>query len=225
MRLFFYILCFYVNISVANTIVGKAYVDNKLVYIEKHYPTVADTGLYKSLQTEYFDETRTKFAMIKSDFTKDKYVPDSFFEDLRFNSTEEVIFDPNSTTITVKNTKKSKKDIQNFKINKNAVAGQGFHNYIVNHFSELLQSKRKISIVVANKKDYYNFIIEKKKHESDIVMFEISPENFFLKQLVTPIELEYSIAQKKLIRFYGLSNLDNSNGKSQIVNIKYEYTN
>lgn len=225
MKFFLKFYLIYSTFLNAQTITGKAYVNKTLIYTEKHYPKTALNGLYDSLQTDYLDQENKKFASIQSNFNKDRFVPDSYFEDYRFGTKEEISYNPSTSVVTVKNESKTSKDTGSFKIVKNSVAGQGFHNFIIKHFSELLQNKKKISIIVPHKKDFYHFVIEKEQQESDVVYFKISPENFILKQLVTPIKLEYSISKKQLLRFYGLSNLEDNRGKSQIVDIRYEYIN
>lgn len=218
-------LLFLLNIpTFAETIVGKAYIENQLVYVEKHYPQYGGNGLYEKLKTEYFDAGNNKFAQIVSDFKNDKFIPNSLLEDFRHNTKEEIIFDPKNVVVNYKKELKQKQEkSQSFKVVSNSIADQGFHNYIVANFDELLKTQKKISIIVASQKDYFYFLIDKKKISNDKVHFVITPNNFFLKQLVTPIELEYSISNKRLLRFYGLSNLNDEKGKSQVVNIVYEY--
>lgn len=213
----------FINSINAQMITGKAYIDNKLIYIEKHYPTLSKEGLYEILITDYFDSENKKFASIKSEFNKNKFVPDSIFEDFRSKSKEEVRFNSETGYIYVERSNPKKTEKNRFKVQSNAIHGQGFHNFIVNHFDELIKNKKNISIVVTSRNDFYNFTIEKTAQNSNSVQFKVYPSHFLLKQLVTPIELTYSLDAKLLLRFFGLSNIEDENGKSQVVEIKYEY--
>lgn len=206
----------------AQLIIGKAYIQEKLIYTEYHSPTLNSKGLYDVLTTEYLDPQGNKFATIKSEFSKNKYMPDSFFEDFRNRAKEKIVFDAKNNTVYVEKTAFAISKFSNFKVEANAIHGQGFHNYVLNHFDELTNSKKNITIVVPNRNDFYRFVIKKNSQDDKTIQFIIYPNSFLLKQLISPIELTYSINEKKLLRFYGLSNIEDEKGNSQVVEIKYQ---
>ena len=52
---------------------------------------------------------------------------------------------------------------------------------------------------------------------------DIKLDSWFLGMIIDPIELSYSRAEKRLLRFSGISNIKDENGESQNVDIHYQY--
>lgn len=55
--------------------------------------------------------------------------------------------------------------------------------------------------------------------------FLLELDNWALRLLVDPIELGYEVAQKRLVRYRGLSNIGDGTGAGQVVDIHYRYDN
>ena len=53
--------------------------------------------------------------------------------------------------------------------------------------------------------------------------FKLEMSNFLYRMLASPIELGYDPGQKQLIRYRGLSNIEDENGKGLDVDIRYSY--
>jgi hypothetical protein len=54
---------------------------------------------------------------------------------------------------------------------------------------------------------------------------DIKLDSWFLGMIIDPIELSYSRAQRRLLRFSGISNIKDENGESLNVDIHYQYEN
>ncbi|MGB0166032.1 MAG: hypothetical protein ACPF8V_04180 [Luteibaculum sp.] len=71
----------------------------------------------------------------------------------------------------------------------------------------LANQKIKLSIVVPSRLAAYDFILEKKQSSKKSVHLILSPENFFLRQIVNPIELWLNPEDKSLQRVKGITNV------------------
>jgi hypothetical protein len=222
MKKILYLLLISFNVEAAS-IVGKAYVNNKLTYTEKHTASISSAGLFSKIETQYLDENDIVFARIVSDFSKNDFVPDVLFEDERFKLLEKISL--KDKQLIIERTTNGKNDNGALAIYPNSVLGQGFNNYIVTHFEKLLTSFHEVHFIISPKKDQYRFSIALKKLEVDTAIFKVVPQSLFLKAFVDPIYLTYDKKKKRLMTFVGLSNLDDSKGKSQQVKIDYTYDN
>ena len=59
--------------------------------------------------------------------------------------------------------------------------------------------------------------------DADQLCLEVGLNNWLLAALTDPILLTYARDSRQLLRYRGISNLANSNGKSQLVDIRYTY--
>lgn len=206
-----------------NLIIGTAYKQNQLVYIEKHKAKINPNGSYISLETDYFDKNNVKFASIKSNFNKNLYIPEVDFADQRFNILEKSRLIKNNSEIELTITNKDKITNKILTTESNSILGQGFHNFIIQNFDKLLTDNLEVAIILINKLNQFHFIIKKENLTSDLVIFKVMPKNIFLKVLVDPIILTYSLKDRRLLSFSGISNIDNDKGDSQNVLIQYSY--
>ena len=53
--------------------------------------------------------------------------------------------------------------------------------------------------------------------------FTLEPSNWFFRMLTSPIELGYDASLARLVRYRGLSNINDENGRGLVVDIKYRY--
>ncbi len=204
-------------------ITGKAFFKDRLIYTEKHFYELDDLGLYKKLTTEYYDNSNKVFAKISSNFEKNKVIPDYIFEDFRFLFKESVIFDESKNKVFIDKVTLGKSQKTELRVNPNAILSQGFHNFILTNFEKIILGKLEVSIVVTSKSDQYRFYVETEKAQNNRIKINITPVNFFLKAVMSPIKLEYEISSKRLLSFQGLTNIDNEKGDSQSAIITYTY--
>lgn len=218
-------LIFTSHLSFALVVTGKAYRDNKLIYIEKHYPSVLNDGSYKSLKTEYLNPKDLKFAEITSDFSVDAFVPNVSFKDDRFGLIETVTKEKSTQKIKIEREIKQKKATEFLELKTSSILGQGFHNFIVKNFDNILKNDVDVYFIITSKADQFHFKMYLAKKMDKEIIIKGKIDSFFLRAFVKEIELTYSYPSKRLLKFKGLSNLDDENGNSQNVEILYEYDN
>ncbi len=213
----------------ADEIIGKAFKNNKLIYTEKHNAKILSNKKYEEIETSYRGIDDIEFAHIKSNFKKNDFVPDVFFQDLRNNSQEKIAFDENKHEIQIERSSGlvvTKKQLPLFS---NSILGQGFHNYIVSHFDQLLanndNSPQRVSFIITNPADQFNFSIMLDKKNDEYAWINVKPSNIFISAFVPTINLCYERKSMRLKTFKGLSNIEDKDGKSQEVVIEYQYIN
>jgi hypothetical protein len=207
---------------------GQAYKPGtkQLLYTEKHKTQDDENGYNKIIETEYVTPDGKVFAKIKSDFSKDQMIPDKVFEDFRLGIKDELIFDPTTRNVKITRTDdKTKKTKSNdFKAKKNSLAGQGFNNYLLQNFETLEKGKSlPVNFIVLTNQDYFKFDIKKKSDKNEEIIFGLNISNLLFKAFVSEIRTTYAIANKRLLVFFGLSNIADAKGEPQNVEIQYEY--
>jgi hypothetical protein len=216
-------MAFAANKKITGT--AKNLTTGKFAYTEIHDIELDEQGFNKLIKSEYKNEKGEVFATVTSDFSKSKFVPNIIFKDNRFDKTEELTTDEKNKKISIKTSysKKNETKSDSIKWEENSVAGQGFDNYLKANF-EKLNSGETLSIrfVVVPKHDDFKFGVKKIKAEgSSKVTFGLIIESFFLKMFINRLDVDYAIQGKSLVKYSGLSNLDDDNGKSQNVVIEY----
>ena len=203
--------------------IGKATFKDQLLYTEKHSAIVDKEGFYRNLVTNYLDSNGQIFAKIQSNFDKNKIVPDYEFQDYRQKLREKVTLEPSGQKINIEFEKAGKIENNTLEIKKNSVLSQGFHNFILSQFKNLADKKLEVYFVVTNRSDQYKFVVQNEKIEAGKMFISIKPANFFLNAIVPTIKLVYEIESRRLLTFEGLTNIDDSNGKTLTAKIDYTY--
>lgn len=192
------------------------------LYKELHLIEKDSTGFNKKITTTYKDENDKVFAKMTSDFSKHRMIPDTTFEDLRFNSKYEQTINLKDLSLEIIHTENdTQKKNKKIKVYENTIAGQGFDNFIKEEFNNL--KKKKIKFVVLDQLDFFNFMASSLSHKIlTESQFKLEIDSFWVGLLINPITVTYSNDSKKLIKYQGLSNILDKNKKSQEVLISYD---
>lgn len=195
------------------------------LYKEIHLIEKDSAGFNKKITTTYKDENDKVFANMTSDFSKHRMIPDTLFEDFRFNvKYEQTLFLKDLSLQISQTVNEIKKKTKNVKVYENTIAGQGFDNFLKENFDRLKNIK--IKFVVLDQLDFFNFIASNLTHKTaDESQFKLEIDSFWVGFLINPITVTYNNDSKKLIKYQGLSNILNKNEKSQEVLISYKEIN
>lgn len=205
--------------GVAKTLDGKT-----ILYTERHEITLNSDGISQKIETSYLRPDGTLFAKNVADFSKNKTVPETQFEDLRFKKKEELTFLPDGKQILLKIVKDGKPEEEKFTLTEKMVVGQGFDNFIKINFDKLIKNQISISFGVLAKLDFFDFTAQARNVSSKYVTFGINVSNLFLSFFVSELQVTYDRETKQLITYKGLSNLPDDRGNDQSVLIEYEKT-
>lgn len=208
---------------------GKAYdlKTNQLVYVEKQSVQSDENGFNTLIKTEYTRPSGEVFAKIQSDFKKDPFIPDVVFEDFRFSLRQEMTFDKEAKRIKIlqTNTKTQKTTSKEIPLKPNMIAGQGFNNYILKNWDQLVAGKSlPLDFIVIAKQDFFSFELFRTPEKSkELLDISLKVKSVFLRAFVGTIETVYFHSDKRLKTFKGLSNLVDDKDQSLTVRIEYEY--
>ena len=197
--------------------------EGKPVYFEKHEIKTDESGMTRFIRVEYSKPDGSVFASMTSDFTKNNTVPDTVFEDKRFNlkaliqvQDQKVQFEEFKNGLSV-----SKKS---FDLKESMVASQGFDNFIRQNSQVLSSGPIDFSFGVLEKKEFYTLTAYKKPSEkSDEIRFGIRASSWLIRLFANELSVTYDAKNLKLKTFEGQSNLLDDSGKSQKVLINYEW--
>lgn len=199
-------------------------VGQQLVYSEKHRAEVSVDGLYQTLTTDYLDEKERRFASLRSDFSRNKFIPDYEFENSRTQIRERVQKSDDGKKLIIEIVDKGKVEKKEMEVVDNAVLSQGFHNFIMARFDDLKDHPLEVNFIVPRKNDFYRFMIQKEKMSDEAMELSIRPKNFFLKALVPRISITYHTKSKRLLAFNGTTNIEDATGEALKASIGYTYS-
>lgn len=109
-----------------------------------------------------------------------------------------------------------------------AVIDAGFHFFIEQHWSALLNGETKMFYFVApSQLDYFSFRVYKSGETQNggrtAYQLTMDIDNFLLRLFVDPIRLTYDPESRKLIGYEGISNIYNDEGKAHHVRMEFVY--
>ncbi|MEH6518770.1 MAG: hypothetical protein V7742_18990 [Halioglobus sp.] len=186
-------------------IIGDAY-DRKeghLLYTENHYCAVMN----QQCTVEYRDEQGITFAKKELNYSASSQAPSVVLTDFRNDSTVEVPAGDRD----------------------DLVVDAGFDNFVRSVWVQLeAGTEVKFPFLVVGLNDPINMTALRTESDACTDMelcLEVNLDSWFLRFLVAPIELSYSLEDKRLLRFSGTSNIKGDEGESLNVDILYRYNN
>lgn len=195
----------------------------KIVYFERHTIEKDEAGLNKFIRVEYSKPDGAKFATMTSDFSNSKTVPETTFEDIRFNSKSMIrILNGRVEFEEIKDGKSISK--KNIPFSESMVASQGFDNFIRINFEKLESKSVDFKFGVLESKDFFSLTgYRKPASSSGDLEFGIKASNWLVRFFADELKVSYDSKNKQLKSFAGRSNILDDSGKSQDVVITYKW--
>lgn len=107
------------------------------------------------------------------------------------------------------------------------VIDAGFDNFIRENWARLTSGEvLNFYFPLAKRSTLANLRVKQANcsYETDTdTCFSLEVSNWFLRLLVDPIELGYAYNTKELMRYRGLSNIEDDKGEGMVVDIRYQY--
>lgn len=201
--------------------------DNKgnIVYQEKHVSEFRSQKLFQ-LKTDYFDPGGQEIGFIKTNFSPSGYVPSYEFRDFRSQRSVSVKPVAAHIDVTTKSSKDKKDQSMKFKMLPQMVAGQGLHQFLIDHlgsFIESAQHTETVKFFIPLNKDYYDFQIKVLNQTEQTITLRIEADNWFFRMVAPHIDVTYDKQKARLLTYKGPSNLIDKSGKKINVTIQYSY--
>ncbi len=214
------------------TFTGKA-IDNetgKVAYIEKHSVEYEGERV-KKVTTIYTDPSGNEIGRLISEFKENFHLPNSQFIDKRtgykeITELQEIGGEKRFHIKTISKRGKEKK--RNLEIDDNLVCGQGYHNYIIENLDKFkVGEKRELKFILPSMRDYFTFDLTYlgalDKNNPDEVSLRLDITNFILRMFADKIQVTYSLKEKKLIKYVGLTNITNDDDDQYDATLTYKF--
>lgn len=197
-----------------------------VVYTENHKIVRDKNNQVELLETDYFNPENKKIARLVANFKERPYLPNTKFEDYRFERVFEGVLKVEGKKSSYV-LSESKKGViiktTEFEIEDNLISGSGFDNYIYSELIEKKQEQNLVQFLVLPRHESYKFQVIKIKSEAGSDdHFQIKPSSWVLRVFVKEINIYYKNGSRRLSRYTGLSNLPTDDDKSQEVTIEYD---
>ena len=213
------------SLSYADVLIGTARNSKgEVVYLERHHIQKDEAGLNKLIRVEYMKPGGEVFATMTSDFSKNKMIPETVFEDMRFKtkSTLRVL----ATAVEFQEFKNEISMSQSFQpLSGLMVAGQGFDNFIRKHSGDLANGPLKFRFGVLSKMDFYSLTgYRRESNSSGVIEYGIKASNWLARLFASELRITYDAESMRLKSFSGRSNISDDRGRAQNVTIDYEWS-
>ena len=206
------------------TFVGKA-VNSKgmLEYVEYH--TVKyENGKVSESQTTYFDANNNKIGELTSEYSFGPQFGSYDFRDIRAQYQDGAKVEQDRIWLFRKKNPEHNIEEKFVVKEENQIVGQGFHQFIVNDLEQIAQGKvLAIRLVMPSRLDQYEFRVRKRKIKGDTLFIRLEIDNWFLRLFAPHVDAEYDLKSRRLLRYEGISNLEDTSGKHKKVTITYSY--
>ncbi|MDY6954227.1 MAG: hypothetical protein SWE60_22200, partial [Thermodesulfobacteriota bacterium] len=107
---------------------------------------------------------------------------------------------------------------------KDQIVGQGFHQFIVHHLEEIAQGEIfHVRLVLPSRLDQFKFRIRKRKIDGKTLHARLEIDNWFLRLFAPHVDVAYDLETGHLLRYEGVSNLEDASGRHKKVTITYAY--
>jgi len=195
--------------------------DNNLVYREKHTVKFVGDRVLNSL-TEYMSPDGELIATMESDYSKSVAMPTYLFVDKRTGHREGLRLDDDKYMIFIHEPGEEEK-VKPLKSTDNVFSCQGWHYYLVNNLDRLAEGNVDINLILPSELKAYGFEVEQVGADGNLVNAVLKLDNWFLRIFAPELELVYDRELRKLVRYEGISNIQDEDGDNQDVIITYSY--
>ena len=207
-----------------DTFVGKAVNEKGILEYVEYHTVIYENGNVSESQTIYYDANNNKIGELISEYSFGPQFGSYDFRDIRAQHQDgaKVAVD----RIRLYRKQSPENDIEETYVAKeeNQIVGQGFHQFIVHNLEQIAQGEVfQIQLVLPSRLDQYEFRIRKRKINGDTLYIRLEIDNWLLRMFAPHVDAEYDLKTRHLLRYEGISNLEDASGKHKKVTITYSY--
>jgi hypothetical protein len=218
------------NLSCLGTLAhGEAFVGKALnfkgtlEYAEYHTVNYIN-GKVSESQTIYYDANNNKIGELISEYSRGPQFGSYDFRDIRAHYEDGAKVELDRIRLFRKKSPESDLEDKYLSKEDNQIVGQGFHQFIVHNLEQIAQGEIfQVRLVLPSRLDQYEFRIRKRKIEGDTLFIRLEVGNWLLRPFAPHIDVDYDLKKRHLLRYEGISNLEDSSGKHKKVTITYSY--
>jgi hypothetical protein len=205
-------------------VIGKAYNSNgELEYIE-HHRLRHDGGRTIAIRTVFLDASFQKIGELVSDFSHGPQFGSYEFTDSRAQYADGAKVTADRITLYCRRSPGGDMETKSLPMTTDQLVGQGFNQFIVTRLDALARGEEfRMKLVLPSKLDQYEVCIRKSKIEGDVLHIRVEMANWLLKLFAPHMDAEYDLKTQRLLRYDGISMVEDTSGKNAQVSITYEY--
>jgi hypothetical protein len=197
--------------------------EGSLEYSEYHSVTYID-GKVSGSQTIYYDANQNKIGELVSEYSFGPQFGSYDFRDTRAQYQDGAKVGVDRIRLFRKQSPEAELEDKYLRKEDNQIVGQGFHQFIVHNLELIAQGQIfQVLMVLPSRLDQYEFRISKQKIEGDTIFIRLEVDNWLLRLFAPHIDVEYDLRTHHLLRYKGVSNLEDIQGKHKDVTITYSY--
>lgn len=194
-----------------------------LEYLERH-TIISEDGRPVRSHTLYVDAAGRTIGDLISQHLESPWVNAYGFRDLRARYEDGVSVSGEGLVLYRK--KGSDKEVQSKVLPRqpNQAMGQGINHFIRFNLEAIAKGEGfRIQLVLPSRLDQYGFQIRKLRQEGQRITVRLEIDNWLLRLIVPHVDCEYDLPQRRLLRYVGISNLEDESGGHKQVDIQYRY--
>jgi len=236
------VLCVCSTLAYSKSVIeftGTAYeIDSeKMLYVEQHHINVNEAGEYISSEVTYSGLDGNIIAVKTLNFSQSQTMPQLTFIDKRVDANIKVdpFVNEAENKVSIISERGEKRKLSHVKITSRgaSIIDAGFDLFVIQHWQSLLAGKTiDMDFLALTRAQYISFELEavdmNEGGDDGLLVLSLRPSSFFIRLLMDPIYLTYDINSRRLLRFEGLTNIENveggrSIGENFVARIEYSY--
>jgi hypothetical protein len=199
-----------------------------IVYLEKHTLYYTTPDQIQSATTIYERESGEVLATLTSDFRLSVTTPEHEAENkltgdrygVRRHDGRLQMFRQDGD----EKVEKTEDLAEGFSGENLVVAGQGINYYVQKNLDQIAIAKpARLTLLIPGRLQYFTFKMEAVKQENGILFLEFTAANFFIRLFVPKIKVQFDLKERRMIRYEGVSNISDVDGKIRELVITYDY--
>lgn len=197
--------------------------DSSLVlYRESHRLTLQNQRPV-SREVEYHDANGRLLATKTNRYGENAATPEFTLTDARKEYREQAVFQGNELTLSLtEQGNSSRKTFRN--LPDDLIIDAGFDDFVRQHWPALLNGERvDFHFASAARQDLIRFRLEPQASDNNELVLSMRLSSRLLAWLLDPIELTYDKTSQRLLRYKGLTNIQDDNGTTFKAVIHYQY--
>lgn len=192
-----------------------------LSYVERHRIIYQDGRVIRS-ETTYFDADNRQIGDLVSEYPWPPQHCTYSFRDLRAKYEDGVKVE--GDRLVLYRQKTSERESAEIPKQSDQIVGQGFHHFLVLNLDALAKGEVfHVKLVMPSRLDQFSFRIRKLHREGDILSIRLEIDNWLLRLFAPHVDCEYDLRTRRLLRYVGVSNLEDPSGVHRKVTILYTY--
>ena len=197
--------------------------DGAVLYVEEHAVRRTPEQLIGAT-TIYRDPAGREIAVLRTDFARDPFAPSYTFEDLRSGTVEAA--EVSADGVQLRAAKGSRVLSWAPGAARRLVTGQGLDRLVRDRLEAIAAGEvLSLAYAVPSRLDAYDMRVRAvdTRPPGAVVRIRVEFSSFFLRLLAPALDVEYDRATRHLLRYRGVSNLADADGKNPEVEITYAY--